>query len=33
MKPFMDEEFLLETETSRRLYHEYAEGLPLIDYH
>ncbi len=33
MKPFMDRDFLLETETARRLFHDYAEGLPLIDYH
>jgi len=31
--PFLDEHFLLHTETARRLYHEYAEGLPIIDYH
>jgi len=30
---FITEEFLLETETARRLYHEYAEGMPIIDYH
>ena len=33
MKPFMDRDFLLETETARHLFHDYAEGLPLIDYH
>ncbi len=33
MKPFMDEDFLLETETARHLFHDYAEKLPLIDYH
>ena len=33
MKPFMDKEFLLSTETSRKLFHEYAEPLPIIDYH
>ncbi len=33
MKPFMDRDFLLETETARRLFHDWAEGLPLIDYH
>jgi glucuronate isomerase len=27
------EDFLLETEAARRLYHEYAEDLPIIDYH
>ena len=25
--------FLLKSEAARRLYHEYAEGLPIIDYH
>ena len=33
MKQFMDEDFLLQNETARRLYHEHAEGLPIIDYH
>ena len=33
MKQFNDENFLLETSTAQRLYHEYAEGLPIIDYH
>jgi glucuronate isomerase len=31
--PFLDEHFLLNTETAKHLYHEYAEGLPIIDYH
>lgn len=30
---FMDENFLLEGKTARRLYHNYAEKLPIIDYH
>jgi len=30
---FLDADFLLSTETSRRLYHEYAEKLPIFDYH
>ena len=30
---FITEDFLLETEAARRLYHEYAEGMPIIDYH
>lgn len=29
----MDEEFLLGTRTARRLYHEFAEPLPVIDWH
>lgn len=33
MKSFMDEEFLLSTEAARKLYHEYAEIMPIIDYH
>lgn len=33
MKPFMDQDFLLTTETARKLYHEAAEGLPIFDYH
>lgn len=33
MKPFMDEDFILKTETAKRLYHGYAEPLPIIDYH
>ena len=33
MKAFMDRDFLLETETARHLFHDYAENLPLIDYH
>ncbi len=30
---FMDENFLLETETARELYHACAEKLPILDYH
>ena len=30
---FITEDFLLETEAARRLYHEYAERQPIIDYH
>ncbi len=33
MKPFMDKDFLLSTETARVLYHEAAEGMPILDYH
>ena len=33
MKAFMDKDFLLETETARTLYHEYAAKMPIIDYH
>ena len=33
MKKCMDEDFLLTTETAKNLYHNYAEKLPIIDYH
>ncbi|MBQ6824450.1 MAG: glucuronate isomerase [Clostridia bacterium] len=33
MKPFMDKDFLLSTETARKLYHLYAADCPIIDYH
>lgn len=33
MKAFMDQDFLLETETAKKLYHDYAEVTPIIDYH
>jgi len=33
MKTFMDKDFLLDTDTARRLYHEDAAGLPIFDYH
>lgn len=33
MRQFMDQDFLLSTETAKRLYHEVAEQLPIIDYH
>ena len=33
MKPFMDKDFLLETETAKHLFHDYAEKQPLVDYH
>ena len=32
-KPFMDENFLLETDAAVRLYHEYAKNMPIFDYH
>ncbi len=32
-RQFIDENFLLHTATSQRLYHDYAKQLPLIDYH
>ena len=33
MKPFMDKDFLLSTETARTLFHDYAENMPIYDYH
>ena len=33
MKAFMDQDFLLETETAKHLYHDYASKMPLADYH
>jgi glucuronate isomerase len=33
MTNFIHDDFLLKTQTARRLYHEFAEGLPIIDYH
>lgn len=33
MKQFNDENFLLQTETAQRLYHDHAAKMPIIDYH
>ncbi|MBR3346523.1 MAG: glucuronate isomerase, partial [Solobacterium sp.] len=33
MKEYMGEDFLLQNETAKHLYHTYAEELPIIDYH
>ena len=33
MKRFITNEFLLQTPLARKLYHEYAEDMPIIDYH
>ena len=33
MKKFMDENFLLNSKSAERLYHEYAAKMPIIDYH
>jgi len=33
MKPFMDQHFLLETESAKKLYHNFAADQPIIDYH
>lgn len=29
----MDKDFLLETETAKHLFHDYAEKMPIVDYH
>ena len=33
MKQFMDKDFLLSTETAKKLYHEHAAKVPVLDYH
>ena len=33
MKQFMNEDFLLSTPTAQKLYHEFAETMPILDYH
>lgn len=33
MKPFLDENFLLNSETAVHLYHNYASRMPIVDYH
>ena len=29
----MDQDFLLSTDTAKKLFHEYAENMPILDYH
>ena len=33
MKAFLDQDFLLSTDTAKHLYHDVAADLPIIDYH
>lgn len=33
MRKFMDADFLLSNETARKLYHDFAKEMPIIDYH
>ena len=33
MKQFMDQDFLLSTETAKTLFHEHAAKMPILDYH
>lgn len=33
MKPFIDENFLLQSTAAQQLYHQFAKKMPIIDYH
>ena len=33
MKKFLEENFLLQTETAKKLYNDFAKEMPIIDYH
>jgi glucuronate isomerase len=33
MKPFINDNFLLNNKTAERLYHNYSENLPIVDFH
>lgn len=33
MKPFMGPDFLLETETAKKLFHNFSADMPIFDYH
>ncbi len=33
MKPFMDKDFLLQTDVAKELYHNHAAKMPIFDYH
>lgn len=33
MKPFMGNDFLLETEMAQKLFHKYSANMPIFDYH
>jgi glucuronate isomerase len=33
MKEFIHDDFLLQTDTAKRLYHDHSKTLPIIDYH
>ena len=33
MTQFMNKDFLLKTKTAKKLYHDYAAKMPVIDYH
>ncbi len=33
MKPFMDKDFLLDNDVAKHLFHDYADKMPIVDYH
>lgn len=33
MKPFLNHDFVLNTDSAKKLYHDYAAQMPIIDYH
>ena len=33
MKKFMDKDFLLDTDSAKHLFHDFAENMPICDYH
>ena len=33
MKDFLDKDFLLESDVAKKLFHDYAEKMPICDYH
>ena len=33
MKQFLDKDFLLSTDMAKTIYHDYAENMPILDYH
>ncbi|MCM1256779.1 MAG: glucuronate isomerase [Roseburia sp.] len=33
MKQFMDKDFILSTDSAKKLFHDYAETMPVLDYH
>ena len=33
MKQFIDKDFLLSTPTAQHLFHDYADKMPIVDYH
>ena len=33
MKKFLDKDFILETATAKKLFHNFAEKMPIFDFH